>query len=87
VAGPMPVGEQFHMAVQVENTATQQQTEQSEHSNAQPAPPAVSFMEVVHEAPRLMELLTPECVKAVTATCTELRQDLPPLCYHHHNDK
>ncbi len=42
---------------------------------AQPIAPAVSFMEVVHEAPRLMELMTPECLKALTATCTQLRQD------------
>ncbi len=32
-------------------------------------------MEVVQQAPRLMELLTSECVKALTATCTQLRQD------------
>jgi len=38
-------------------------------------PPAVSVMEVVQQAPRLMELLTAECVKALTATCTQLRQD------------
>ena len=33
-------------------------------------------MEVVQQAPRLMELLTAECVKALTATCTQLRQDV-----------
>ncbi len=78
--GPMagPTGEQLHMAVQVDNklgVITQQQTEQLERSNAQPVPPAVSFMDVVHEAPRLMELLTPECLKALTATCTQLRRN------------
>ncbi len=38
-------------------------------------PPAVSVMEVVQQAPRLMELLTAECVKALTATCTQFRQE------------
>ena len=32
-------------------------------------------MEVVQQAPRLMDLLTAECVKALTATCTQFRQD------------
>ena len=32
-------------------------------------------MEAVHEAPRLMESMTPECLKALTATCTQLRRD------------
>ncbi len=66
------------MAVQVGDKLgvdTKQETEQPESSNAQLIAPAVSFMEVVHEAPRLMELLTPECLKALTATCTQLRQD------------
>ncbi len=77
-AGPMAASEQLHMAAQMGNKLgvdTQQTTEQPECSNAQPIPPAVSIMEVVQQAPRLMELLTPECVKALTATCTQLRQD------------
>ncbi len=77
-AGPMAVREQLHMAVQLGNKQgadTQQMTDQPEHLNAQPMLPAVSIMEVVHQAPRLMELLTPEGVKALTATCTQLRQD------------
>ena len=66
------------MAAQVENKLggnIQERTKQPERSLAQPIPPAVSFMEVVHEAPRLMELMTPECLKALTATCTQLRRD------------
>ena len=54
---------------------TQQMTDQPEHKNAQPMLPAVSIVEVVHQAPRLMEVLTPEGVKALTATCTQLRRD------------
>ena len=76
--GPMAAGEQLHMAVQVANKLgvdPQQKTEPPERSNAQPIPPAVSFMDVVHEAPRLMELLTPASFKASTATCTQLRRN------------
>ena len=79
--GPMAAGEQLHMAVQVANKLgvdPQQKTEPSERSNAQPIPPAVSFMDVVHEAPRLMELLTSASLKALTATCTQLRRN-----FHH----
>ena len=78
MAGPMAAGEQLHMAAQVENKLggnIQERTKQPERSLAQPVPPAVSFMEVVHEAPRFMELMTPECLKALTATCTQLRRD------------
>ena len=74
----MAVREQLHMAVQNQNmhsADTQQMTDQPQHQNAQPMLPAVSILEVVHQAPRLMELLTPEGVKALTATCTQLRQD------------
>ena len=77
-ASPMAVREHLHMAVQMGNMQsadTQQMTHQPEHQNAQPMLPAVSILEVVHQAPRSMELLTPEGVKALTATCTQLRQD------------
>ncbi len=74
----MAASERLHMAAQMENKPgvdAQQKTAQPELTNAQFIPPAVSFMEVVHQAPRLMELLTAECLKALTATCTELRRD------------
>ena len=74
----MAVREQWHMAMQIgskQGTDTQQMTDQPEHQSALPMLPAVSIMEVVHQAPRLLELLTPEDVKALTATCTQLRQD------------
>ena len=82
-SGPSAACEQLHMAcfpseLQMGNKQgvdAQQTKEQPEHQNAQPMPPAVSVMEVVQQAPRLMELLTPEGVKALTATCTQLRQD------------
>ena len=37
--------------------------------------PAVTIFDVVQQAPSFLELLIPEGVKALTATCTQLRQD------------
>ena len=49
---------------------------QLDHRCAEPVSPAITILEVVQQAPRLMELLTPEGVKALTATCKQLRQGL-----------
>ncbi len=48
---------------------------QPDCENAQPFFPVVTIFDVVQQAPRFLELLTPEGVKALTATCTQLRQD------------
>jgi hypothetical protein len=49
---------------------------QPEHRCAEPVSPAITFFEVVQQAPRLLEMLTPEGIKALTATCKQLRQGL-----------
>ncbi len=64
--------------MQVANTQdfhVQQVAEQPEYKGAQLSFPAATIFDVVQHAPRLLELLTPECVKDLTATCTQLRQD------------
>ena len=49
---------------------------QPDHKCAEPVSPAITIFEVVQQTPRFMELLTPEGVKALTATCKKLRQGL-----------
>ena len=53
----------------------QQAARQPDCRNAQLIFPAVTIFDVVQQAPRFLELLIPEGVKALTATCTQLRQD------------
>ena len=48
---------------------------QPDHRGAQVTFPAITIFDVVQQAPRLLESLTPEGVKALTATCAQLRQD------------
>jgi len=70
--------EQAPIAVQLESTrhlSAQQMAGQPDHKGAEPISPAITIFEVVQQAPRLMELLTPKGVKALTAICTQLRQD------------
>ena len=71
------VEELYHTAVQVGNMQdfnVQQVAEQPE-SKAQHSFPVATIFDVVQQAPRLLEVLTPEGVKALTATCTQFRQD------------
>ncbi len=75
---PNLVEKPCHTAVQVGNMqdfSVQQVAEQPDHRGAQLTFPAVTIFDVVQQAPRLLELLNPEGVKALTATCTQLRQD------------
>ncbi len=72
------VEQPYHTAVQVGNMQdfnVQQVAGQPDHKGAQLTFPAATIFDVVQQAPRLLELLTPEGVKALTATCTQLRQD------------
>ena len=71
--------EQTLTAVQLESTrrlSAQHMAGQPDHRCAEPVSPAITIFEVVQQAPGLMELLTPEGVKALTATCKQLRQGL-----------
>ena len=75
------VEQPYHTAVQVGNMqdfSVQQVVRQPDHEGAQVTFPAATVFDVVQQAPRLLELLTPEGIKALTATCTQLRQDLSP---------
>lgn len=56
--------------------SAQQMAGQPDHKCAEPVSPAITIFEVVQQTPRFMELLTPEGVKALTATCKKLRQGL-----------
>ncbi len=53
----------------------QQVARQSDWKIAQLTFPAVTIFDVVQQAPRFLELLVPEGVKALTATCTQLCLD------------
>ncbi len=68
----------YHTAVQVEQQQdfyVQQVAEQPDHKGAQLTFPDATIFDVVQQAPRLLELLTSQDDKALTATCTQLRKD------------
>ncbi len=72
------VQESQHTVVQVgkmQDFNAQQVARQPDCNGAQLILPAVTIFDVVQQAPRFLELLSPEGVKALTATCTQLRQD------------
>ena len=58
----------------MQDFSVQQVAEQPDHRGAQLTFPAVTTFDVVQQAPRFLESLTPEGVKALTATCAQLRQ-------------
>ena len=67
-----------YTAVQVGNMqdfTAQQVARQPDYKSAQLSCPAVTVFDVAQQAPRFLELLIPEGLKALTATCTQLRQD------------
>ena len=69
------VEQPYHTAVQMGNMQVQQVAGQSDHEGAQLTLSAATIFDVVQQAPRLLEILTSECVKALTATCAKLRQN------------
>ena len=54
----------------------QQVARQPDCKGAQLIFPAITIFDVVRQAPRFLESLIPEGVKALTATCTQLRQEI-----------
>ena len=68
----------YHTAVQVGNVkdiSVQRVAKQPGHQGSLLTFPAITIFDLVQQAPRFLEMLTPEGVKALTATCTQLRQD------------
>lgn len=54
----------------------QQVARQPDCKGAQLIFPAITIFDVVRQAPRFLESLIPEGVKALTATCTQLPQEI-----------
>ncbi len=59
----------------MQDFGAQQVARQPPCKSAQVIFPVVTIFDVVQQAPRFLELLVPEGAKALTATCTQLRQD------------